>query len=56
MCIRDRYYGVIEEGYKTAVFPTAVLEQALARTLEKMDQEESQWRQLSMKEAPGFHL
>ena len=52
----ERYYGVIEEGYKTAGFPTAVLEQALARTLEKMDQEESQWRQLSMKEAPGFHL
>lgn len=52
----ERYYGVIEEGYKTAGFPTAVLEQALARTLEKMDQEESQWRQVSMKEAPGFHL
>lgn len=52
----ERYYGVIEDGYKAAGFHTAVLEQALARTLEKMDQEESQWRQLSMKDAPGFHL
>lgn len=52
----EHYYSVIEEGYKTAGFDTAVLEQALGRTLEKMDQEEAQWKQLSMRDAPGFHL
>ena len=52
----ERYYSVIEDGYKAAGFHTDVLEQALSRTLEKMDQEESQWRQLSMKDAPSFHL
>lgn len=52
----EYYYSVIEDGYKTSGFDTAVLEQALGRTLEKMDQEEAQWKQLSMREAPGIHL
>lgn len=52
----EHYYSVIEEGYKTAGFNTAILEQALGRTVELMDQEGGQWTQLCMKNTQGFHI
>ncbi|WP_270809999.1 gamma-glutamylcyclotransferase family protein [Hungatella effluvii] len=52
----ENYYKAIENGYKTSGFDTAILEQALASTLEKMDQEETPWRQLSTRDAPDLHL
>lgn len=50
------YYETIEDGYEAAGFDTAVLEQALDRTDELMDQEEAQWRQQVLKNMDGFHL
>ena len=50
------YYKVIEEGYQTAGFDTAVLEHALERTEEMMKQEESQYHQQRFHDLDGFHL
>ena len=52
----DFYYKVIEEGYQTAGFDTDVLERALDRTEELMDQEEAQWHQQRMGDMGGFRL
>lgn len=52
----DFYYQVIEEGYKTAGFDTEVLDAALDRTEELMDQEEAQWQQQHMGDLGGFRL
>ena len=52
----DYYYGVIEDGYRTAGFDTAVLEQALDRTEELMAQEKAQCQQQELKSMEGFHL
>lgn len=52
----ESYYKVIEEGYQTAGFDTAVLEHALERTEEMMKQEESQYHQQRFHDLDGFHL
>lgn len=52
----ESYYKVIEEGYQTAGFDTAVLEHALERTEERMKQEESQYHQQRFHDLDGFHL
>ena len=52
----ESYYKVIEEGYQTAGFDTAVLEHALGRTKEMMKQEESQYHQQRFHDLDGFHL
>lgn len=52
----DYYYRVIEEGYKTAGFDTAVLEQALERTEECMEQETTRCHQQHFQDIDGFHL
>ena len=52
----ESYYKVIEEGYQTAGFDTAVLEHALERTKEMMKQEESQYHQQRFHDLDGFHL
>ena len=52
----ESYYKVIEEGYQTAGFDTAVLEHARERTKEMMKQEESQYHQQRFHDLDGFHL
>ena len=52
----ESYYKVIEEGYQTAGFDTAVLEHALARTEEMMEQENAQYHQQGFDDMDGFHL
>lgn len=52
----ESYYKVIEEGYQTAGFDTAVLGHALERTKEMMKQEESQYHQQRFHDLDGFHL
>ena len=50
------YYRIIEEGYHSIGFDTAVLEHALARTEEMMEQENSQYHQQGFDDMDGFHL
>ena len=50
------YYRIIEEGYHSVGFDTAVLEHALARTEEMMEQENAQYHQQGFDDMDGFHL